>query len=56
MFRQKKETINTYGGAHFLVKLRAVGMGIFQFSYDFNVNKNENISFSGITRSVEAAT
>ena len=45
MFQQKREAINTYEGAHFLVKLRAVK----------NV-ENENISFSGITRSAEAAT
>ena len=49
MFQQKRETINTYEGAHFLV-------GIFQLSYDFHVNKNENMSFSGISSSAEAAT
>ena len=43
MFQQKREAINK--GAHFLVKLRSVK----------NV-ENENISFSGITRSAEAAT
>ena len=31
-------------------------VGIFQFSYNFYVNKNGNISSSGITRSAEAAT
>ena len=45
MFQQKREAINAYEGAHFLVKLRAAK----------NV-ENENISFSGITRSAEAAT
>ena len=56
MFQQKRETINTYEGAHFLVKLRNVGRWYISIFDDFYVNKNENILFSGIIRSAEAVT
>ena len=56
MFQQKRETINTYEGAHFLEKLRTVGRWYISIFYDFYVNKNENIPFSEITRSAETAT
>ena len=44
MFQQKRETINTYEGAHFLLKLRAVDRWYI------------SILFLGIIRSAEAAT
>ena len=43
MLKQKIETINTYEGVCFSVKLQAIG--IFQFSYDFHANQNEEHLF-----------
>ena len=57
MFQQKRETINTYEGAHLLVKLRAVGRWYISIFHRISVvNKNEKITFSGITHNAKMFT
>ena len=57
MFQQKRETINTYEGAHLLVKLRAVGRWYISIFHTISVvNKNEKITFSGITHNAKMFT